>query len=124
MREQESGRAAGTATTANGEKPKEIPVPIVPEKPGEVKNDLRQLRLMCGAPVKDMVEVVRALYPKYDKVIQSKVEHGDEYGIQLRPDAMRALLYHFSTERPSAPKADGRTKPYRIQASTASCNSL
>ena len=38
-----------------------------------------------------MVAVVQGLYPKYDKAMQSKCENGDDYGISLRPDAMRAL---------------------------------
>lgn len=116
MRERESGRAAATATTANGERTRKIPTPIVPENPGEVKNDLRQLRLSTAAPVTEMVDIVRTLYPKYDKTLQSKCEHGEEYGIQLRSDAMRALLHRFAPDGRGAPKADGRTKPYRIQA--------
>ena len=54
-------------------------------------NSLVTLRLVKNLPVRDMVEVVRVLYPKYDKIIQSKCEHGDEYGVQIRPDAFQAL---------------------------------
>lgn len=116
MREHESGRAAATATTASGEKSKKIPTSIVPENPGEVKNDLRQFRLSTAAPVTEMVDIVRALYPKYDKTLQSKCEHGEEYGIQLRADAMKALICKFAPGRQNARRPDGRTKPYRTQA--------
>ena len=92
--------------------------PIVPVSPAKVKadNPLQRLRLERGIPVKDMVEVVQALYPKYDKVMQSKCEHGEEYGIQLRADAMRALVIRFAPDRRKSLKASGRSKPYRIQA--------
>ena len=92
--------------------------PIIPAIPAKVKadNPLQRLRLERGIPVKDMVEVVQALYPKYDKTVQSKVEHGNEYGINLRPDAMRALLNRFAPDRRSAARAPRRTKPYRVQA--------
>lgn len=43
-----------------------------------------------------MVSVVQGIYPKYDKTMQSKCERGDEYGIQLRADAMKALLAQFA----------------------------
>lgn len=111
-----SGRAAATDTATKGVEMREHLNSIVSENRGEVKNDLRRLRLTSGAPVREMVDVVRGIYPKYDKVIQSKVEHGDEYGINLRSDAMRALIHRFAPERDRGPRADGRTKPYRIQA--------
>lgn len=61
----------------------------------EYENALQALRLSRSLPAKDMVEVVRAIYPKYDKTIQSKCERGAQYGIQLRKDAMDALMYSF-----------------------------
>ena len=64
-------------------------------------NKLRELRLSKRIPAKDMVEVVRQIYPKYDKTIQSKCE-SEEYGIQLRPDAMDALLMRFATGPPAS----------------------
>ena len=53
--------------------------------------ELRELRLSKQIPAKDMVAVVQAIYPKYDKTVQSKCENGDAYGVSLRPDAMAAL---------------------------------
>ena len=60
--------------------------------------ELRELRLSKQIPAKDMVAVVQAIYPKYDKTVQSKCENGDAYGVSLRPDAMAALYSHFAPE--------------------------
>lgn len=51
-------------------------------------NELKNLRLMSGVKASQMVEVVRELYPKYDKTIQSKCERAGEYGISIQPDAI------------------------------------
>ena len=61
--------------------------------------ELRELRLSKQIPAKDMVAVVQAIYPKYDKTVQSKCENGDAYGVSLRPDAMAALYSHRSWQR-------------------------
>lgn len=82
-------------------------------------DDLRSLRLSQKIPAKDMVAVVRELYPKYDKTIQSKCENGDIYGIQLRPDAMAALLKAFpteATEAPCKPKTERHRLTHRVSA--------
>lgn len=62
-------------------------------------DDLRELRISKQLPAKDMVSVVRDIYPKYDKTMQSKCERGSEYGVQLKQDAMTALLTKFAPER-------------------------
>lgn len=54
-------------------------------------NELRDLRLLLNLPVKEMVEVVRTIYPKYDKTLHSKCENCDSYGVYLLPDAVDAL---------------------------------
>lgn len=66
--------------------------------------ELRDLRVSKAIPAKDMVAVVQALYPKYDKTIQSKCENGDTYGVSIRPDAMKALYERFAPERLEPPK--------------------
>ena len=48
---------------------------------------------------------VQAIYPKYDKTVQSKCENGDAYGVSLRPDAMAALYAHFAPELAEGRKA-------------------
>lgn len=70
-------------------------------------NELRSLRVDLGLPAKDMVAVVQEIYPKYDKTMQSKCENGDDYGISIRPDAMKALYEKFA---PGGTKASRRKK--------------
>ena len=78
-------------------------------------NSLVTLRLVKNLPVRDMVEVVRVLYPKYDKIIQSKCEHGDEYGVQIRPDAFQALMEKFAPEIVKRRARDKKRNTGRIQ---------
>lgn len=108
--------ATQTRTQEGNGNSTQIPNSILPRPSGEVKGDLRQLRMETGVSAKDMIEVVRELYPKYDKIMHSKVENGDKYGIQLRPNAMTALVRRFAPERLRTRKPEGRAKPYRIQA--------
>ena len=90
-----------------------IPVHSLPAGSSRVKNkggatvaeELRELRLSKQIPAKDMVAVVQAIYPKYDKTVQSKCENGDAYGVSLRPDAMAALYAHFAPELAEGRKA-------------------
>ena len=78
-------------------------------------NELRKLRLEKNIPAKDMVVVVRAIYPKYDKTMQSKCENGDEYGVSLRPDAMNALYEQFAPEQlAKKPKRDNHRLKGRV----------
>ncbi|MDF2984929.1 MAG: hypothetical protein K0R50_439 [Eubacterium sp.] len=67
--------------------------------------DLRELRTSRQLPAKEIVSVVQKLYPKYDKTMQSKCERGNEYGIQLRNDAMNALLMKFAPDKLSEDKS-------------------
>lgn len=62
-------------------------------------NDLRKLRTSRQLPAREMVAVVQGIYPKYDKTMQSKCERGNEYGIELKQDAMTALLTKFAPEK-------------------------
>ncbi len=54
-----------------------------------------------------MVEVVKAIYPKYDKTVQSKCENGDAYGVSLRKDAAEAIIQKFAPELKKQRKKDG-----------------
>jgi len=78
--------------------------------------DLRALRLRKNIPAKDMVEVVKAIYPKYDKTVQSKCENGDAYGVCLRADAAEAICERFAPElkRQKQKKKDGHRLTCRI----------
>lgn len=86
---------------------------ILPDVPPDVKI-IREIRLKHGVPA--VVDTVKVLYPKYDRYIQSRVEHGDETGICLRRDAMAALVGRFATESEKPPRSDHRSKPRRVQA--------
>lgn len=89
----------------------------IPDSALAVKpNIITSLRLANGLPVRDMVAVVHALYPKYEKTLHSKCEHGAEYGIQLRPDALRALLDAFAPELARRQAYDHERNSRRIQA--------
>lgn len=84
-----------------------------------MSDELRALRLDLQLPAKDIVAVVQTLYPKYDKTMQSKCERGSEYGVDLRPDAMKALYERFAPERLQARRAkkdDGHRLTHRISA--------
>lgn len=69
-----------------------------------MSEELRELRLSQKLPAKAMVSVVKEIYPKYDKTLQSKCERGDEYGIQIRRDALESLFARFAPERLEEPK--------------------
>lgn len=91
---------------------------IVTDSKPEVKseNAIQRLRVERHIPVADMVEVVRTLYPGYDKPLHSKVDNGDKYGIRLRADAEKLLLHHFAENDRKCRRSDRRKKPKRIQA--------
>lgn len=72
-------------------KRKMIPTKSISRKKRFV-NDLQKLRINALASPKEFVADVKTLYPKFDKTLESKCEHGEIYGIQLRPDAMRLLV--------------------------------
>ena len=59
---------------------------------------IRELRQELGIPVKDIVEVIKPMYPKFDKVMQSKAEN-PEYGVELRKDAVEAVYRKFAPEK-------------------------
>jgi len=79
--------------------------------------ELRELRISKQLPAKEMVAVVRGMYPKYDKTMQSKCERGDEYGVRIRQDALEALYAKFDPGRLIKDKkqaADGHKLKCRI----------
>ena len=77
----------------------------IPQTVKKIKgNPLRELRISKNIPAKEMITVVREIYPRYDKMLQSKCEHGDEYGVDIRYDAMDALLAKYAPELLEAEK--------------------
>ncbi len=89
--------------------------PILPNLPADVKA-IRALRSERHIPVGDIVEVVASVYPRFDRYLLSKVEHGEEYGIRLRADAWHTLMDHFkeTQDGSKAKRTPNRTKPKRI----------
>lgn len=67
-----------------------------------MNDELRSLRLDKDLKAREMVAVVRRLYPKCDKPLLSKCENGDTYGIDIRTDALEALYAEFAPERLAA----------------------
>lgn len=63
-----------------------------------VSDEIRALRLGLGIPAKDLADAIREVYPKFDKSLLSKVEHGLDYGICVRADIMDALYAKFAPE--------------------------
>lgn len=79
--------------------------------------DLKKLRMRKNIPAKEMVVVVKAIYPKYDKTIQSKCENGDIYGVRLQSDAEDAICKAFAPELGNKrKKKDGHRLTCRISA--------
>lgn len=72
---------------------------IIPHKAEKIKSfSLKDFRCDNNLSIKSVVKAVRVIYPKYDKSLQVKCEHGEEYGIELRADAVEALLEKFTPE--------------------------
>ncbi|NLM85573.1 MAG: hypothetical protein GX171_02640 [Clostridiales bacterium] len=83
----------------------------------ETVNALRELRLGREISAADMVATVQALYPRYDKHLQSKAERSHLYGIRLCDDAMAALVKAYAPDKEPDPKPKApeiRTNPCRL----------
>ena len=92
--------------------------PILPNLPADVKAII-ELQDERHIPTADIVEVVAAIYPKFDRFLLSKVKHGDETGVRLRADAQHELLTHFKVTQENASK--GKPKPNRSKPKRISC---
>lgn len=81
-------------------------------------NALRELRLGREVPAQDMVDVVQAVYPGYDKTLQSKCERSHYYGVQICDGAMDTLVKTFAPdnaqERKKRKSPEVRTNPCRL----------
>lgn len=67
--------------------------------------------------IKDVVPVIRNIFPRYDAQLHSKVERPEQYGIKLCKEAEDAIRAHFLIYpiKPSKPQShDNRTMPCRI----------
>ena len=81
---------AGTVNSASN--------PILSQPKGKV-NPLRNIRVDNDIPAADIVAEVQTIYPKFDKPLLSKCEHGDEYGVCLRRDAMELIVGKYAAEQ-------------------------
>lgn len=88
---------------------------ILSNLPADVKAII-ELQDKRHIPAADIVDVVAAIYPKFDRFLLSKVKHGDVTGVLLRADAQHELLTHFKVTQDvsNAKRKANRTKPKRI----------
>lgn len=77
--------------------------------------DVKQFRESRGITSKEMVEVAREQYPKYDKYLQSKLEKPHEYGIRPLLALESAWEAAFTSTTPNCIKRDNRKLKARIQ---------
>lgn len=81
----------------NSPETKDLDHSIARAKKNVKPNLLRELRTTKDLEAKDLVDTVKALYPRFDKTLESKCEH-EEYGIDLKRQAMDALLIRYAPE--------------------------
>jgi hypothetical protein len=82
---------------------------IIPTQTNHV-NRLRAVRQVSGMSPKQLITEIKKIYPRYDKTLQSKCEHTDDYGVQLAESTLKALEKRFRVKKPKA----NRAKPYQI----------
>lgn len=65
---------------------------------GSSGDRLKSLRVSYALAARDMAETVQALYPRFDRYLLSKCEAGDQYGVELRPNALKRLYMKFAPD--------------------------
>jgi len=65
---------------------------------GSTGNQLTDLRVSHSLAARDMAETVQGIYPRFDRYLLSKCEAGDQYGIELRRDALKRLYMKYAPE--------------------------
>ncbi len=95
---------------------------MIPQSEKKVKPSLYEIARKNGAKTRDMVEAVRSLYPGYDAALQSKCEHGERYGVRLREDAEKLLIYRFAPEAGERPSRRRRLKAKRVTCRLSEAN--
>lgn len=75
-----------------------MPKSIISHFAAEHKDFLRELRTSKEIPGKEIVKVVKARFPGYDKMLQSKCENPAKYGVGLVPEAMQLIIETFAPE--------------------------
>lgn len=78
---------------------------------------LKRLRIEKGLAAQDMTDTVCELYGKFDRFLLSKAENPDDYGVELRDDALIALYARFAPGTAlKRPGKEGRKLPRRVAA--------
>lgn len=77
--------------------------------------DVKAFREERGITARDMIDVARESYPKYDKYLHSKVERPDEYGVRPVLALESAWECAFASTAKKCHKRDNRRFKARIQ---------
>ena len=64
----------------------------------KIKNNLKYLRTVKNMSMPGMVEFIRTIYPKFNPAAYIMCERSGEFGVELRKDAMDALLDVYAPE--------------------------
>ena len=64
---------------------------------------------------KDIVNLVKTAYPKYDKYLHSKTKRPDEYGICLVSEAQELIKATYGEKPQEARRADKHRLKYKVQ---------
>ena len=104
-------------------RPQDItPETIIADLSAAVKDNPFRDILEQGVALKDTVEIIRRLFPGFDKSLGSKCANAERYGAVLHPLALAAVLAAFPEEAKAAEKAhkpkkkDGHKLVHRISA--------
>lgn len=63
---------------------------------GSSGNEITNLRISHALAARDMAETVQGLYPRFDRYLLSKCEATDQYGIEIKPDALKLLYMTYA----------------------------
>lgn len=63
---------------------------------GSSGNELKDLRISHSLAARDMADAVQALYPRFDRYLLSKCEASDQYGVELKRDALKLLYMTYA----------------------------
>lgn len=77
--------------------------------------DIRKFEEEHGLKPKDIINVARDIYPKYDKVIHCHVKNPEQYGVRWVDDLERAVIEAFASTTPQCRRKDNRRLKARIQ---------
>ena len=73
--------------------------------------DIRKFEEEHGLKPKDIINVARDIYPKYDKVIHCHVKNPEQYGVRWVDDLERAVIEAFA-DKPPVPRAQEQAIPH------------